>query len=108
MTTYEETIAALQSMRSIAAHLTALQKIRVKTEDTQLEKLLGNALTSLQNGYALAAAKKSPGLTTPTALADGNDADVKAVIAYCQTHIGTSKPEWQVLAERHGWTPPQP
>jgi len=107
MTTYEETLVSLQAMRTVTAHLTALQKIRVKTEDTHLAKLLGNALTSLQNAHAHAVTKKAPGLTTPTALTDGTDSHVKAVLSYCQTYIGTSKPEWEVLAERHGWMPPQ-
>lgn len=110
MTRYEETIAAMKTMRTLSGHITNLGKLWAKTEDQQLHKLLGDLITTLQRTHAIATAKGSKvrgGTTTPGALINGTDAEIKALTHYCQANISAKKPEWQVLAEHHGWTPPQ-
>ena len=29
----------------------------------------------------------------------------KSVVEYCQKCIGSTKPQWQIIAEHHGWGP---
>ncbi|MGR0116419.1 hypothetical protein [Ralstonia pseudosolanacearum] len=108
MTRYEEVISALKDMRTITSHITNLSKIQVKTEDNQLAALLGKLVTGLQQIHRNASASKSKvkGLTTPGNLYDRPETEIRQLIHYCQAHILPKKPEWQVLAERHGWTPP--
>ncbi|AUT76104.1 hypothetical protein C2L64_44570 [Paraburkholderia hospita] len=93
----------------MTAHITNLGKIQAKTEDGQLAALLGKVVTGLQHTHrnAVASKLKVKGLTTPGNLYDLADPEIKQLIHYCNTLIPAKKPEWQVIAERHGWTPPQ-
>jgi len=102
LTTYEETIAALKDMRTVASHITNLGKVMNKTEDQQLNTLLGNVVISLQRAHANPNVK---GKSTPGNLYNATDAAIKKLIQYCEGFIAEKKPEWQVLAERHGWAP---
>lgn len=45
--------------------------------------------------------------STPVSLERWNNQIVQNLIQYCNYMIGEKKPEWQVLAEQHGWIPPQ-
>ncbi|KVP61936.1 hypothetical protein WJ91_03915 [Burkholderia ubonensis] len=96
-------------MRTMTAHITNLGKIQTKTEDEQLATLLGAVVNMLRqvHGNAVASKQKVKGLTTPGSLYDLANAEIKQLIHYCSALIPPKKPEWQVLAERHGWTPPQ-
>ncbi|HGN1932032.1 MULTISPECIES: hypothetical protein [Providencia] len=40
-------------------------------------------------------------------LSKANNEDIKNLIEYCNAALKNEKPEWQVEAERQGWTPPQ-
>lgn len=102
---YEKTITELKEIRTIASHITHLGKVMNKTEDSQLKDLLGNAITSLQGAHARPNVK---GKSTPGNLYNATDASLKRVIEYCENRIAAKKPEWQVLAELNGWTPPKP
>lgn len=102
MTTYEETIGSLKEMRTIASHITKIGKIMNKTEDEKLRDLLGNLITSLQKAHANPNIKSK---STPGNLYNANSIYVKHVINYCNNFIEEKKPEWQILAERHGWGP---
>lgn len=99
---YEKTISELKDLKSIASHITSLGKLMNKTEDTQLQKLLADVIHKLQNAHANPKVKAK---STPVALIDSTSNVIKALIRYCTTFIKAQKPEWQVLAERHGWAP---
>lgn len=101
---YEKTISALNDLKSITSHITSLGKIMNKIEDTQLQKLLADVIQELQNTHANLKFKAK---STPVALINGTSNVIKALIRYCTTFITAKKPEWQVLAERHGGTPKQ-
>jgi hypothetical protein len=73
-----------------------------KTEDQQLKTLLGSVITSLQRAHANPNVK---GKSTPGNLYNATEPAIQQVIKYCENLIGNQKPEWQVLAERHGWGP---
>jgi hypothetical protein len=102
MTTYEETIAALKDIHTVASHITNIGKIMNKTEDQQLKTLLNNVITSLQTAHAH---PKGKGKSTPGSLYKASDTGIRNLIQYCESFIATKKPEWQVLAEHHGWAP---
>jgi len=100
---YQETIDSLKKFQTPATHITSLGKILNKTEDTSLQALIQATLLLLQQAHAN---KKVQGKTTPGNLYNAQHAPIKALIAYCERFIQVKKPEWQVLAERHDWTPP--
>jgi len=92
----------MSEVKTLASHITSLGKIRVASEDAQLNSALDVLIRDLQFAHA-----KSKNKSTPVAIASGTSPDVQSIIAYCKRAIGTRKPEWQILAERHGWTPPK-
>lgn len=102
MSTHQRVINSLSETKSIASHITSLGRIRTASEDERLNDALDSLIRDLQ--FVHANTKKK---STPIAVASGTSAEVKAIIAYCHQAIGIKKPEWQVLAERHGWTPPK-
>lgn len=73
-----------------------------KTEDTQLQKLLMDVIQDLQGADAN---PKFNAKSTPVALMSSASHVINALIRYCMIFIVAKKPEWQVLVERHGWTP---
>lgn len=100
---YQETIDVLKSLETIATHIKKLGVILNKTEDSQLQTLIQNTVTLLQRSHANPRVK---GKSTPGNLYNAQQAPIKALIQYCEQFIKKNKPEWQVLAERNGWTPP--
>ncbi|WNJ82220.1 hypothetical protein RJE46_25110 (plasmid) [Cedecea neteri] len=100
---YQETIDSLKKIQTPATHITSLGKILNMTEDTSLQQLIQTTLTLLQQAHAN---NKIQGKSTPGNLYNAQHAPIIALIAYCEQFIQAKKPEWQVLAERHGWTPP--
>lgn len=100
---YQQTIDSLKKVQTTATHIKSLGNILNKTEDTSLKSLIQNTLTLLQTAHAN---KKVQGKSTPGNLYNAKHAPIKALITYCEQFIQAKKPEWQVLAERHGWTPP--
>ena len=99
---YEETIVVLKDLRTVASHITNLGKIMNKSEDQQLKTLLGTVITSLQRAHV---SPKVKGKSTPGNLYNLADLGIKNLIKYCESAIGSKKPEWQILAERNGWAP---
>lgn len=98
---YEEVITELKELRTLTAHVTRLGKLMNGTTDSQLKALLGTAVSFLQ------AAHKSPnvkGKTTPTAIYEYRHPQIQQLRSYCEALLSTNKPDWQVEAERHGWT----
>lgn len=99
---YQETINSLKETRTFSKHITELGKILMTTEDPQLRQLVDAAYGSMQRTHANAKGGKS----TPGHLYKSQDIFIRRLIAYCESHIQTGKPEWQVMAEINGWTPP--
>ncbi|MGP9798998.1 hypothetical protein ACT3UJ_16765 [Halomonas sp. 86] len=102
MNYYEKTLVSLKEVKSASAHMTALGKIRAATEDSTLIQAIDTLVRELQNGHARS---KSKG--TPFSIENAQAPEAKALINYCQKAVGSKKPEWQILAERNGWTPPK-
>ena len=100
---YQETINSLKSIETTATHIKKLGVILNKTEDSKLKTLIQNTLTLLQKAHANPNVK---GKSTPGNLYNATQPPIKALIQYCEQFIEIKKPQWQVLAERNGWTPP--
>lgn len=109
MTKYEEIVAALKEYRTLSAHITKLGNMVAKTEDQQLVNLLNKVVLGLRTMHANATAAKVKvkGLSTPGNIYDMPGTEIKSLIQYCESIIVSRKPEWQILAERHGWAPSQ-
>lgn len=99
---YEKIISELKDLKSVASHITSLGKIMNKTEDTRLQKLLAEVIRELQHMHIRPDFKYK---STPLNLINGKSNTIRELINYCMTFITVQKPEWQVLAERHGWAP---
>jgi hypothetical protein len=82
--------------------MTALGKILNSSEDTSLNKLIEIIIKELQLSHL-----KSKNKSTPLSLEKSTATEVTQLIEYCNLAVGCKKPEWQILAERHGWTPPK-
>ncbi|WOJ98156.1 hypothetical protein R0137_06185 [Congregibacter brevis] len=101
MKSYENILKSAKEAKTIASHITALGKVRAKTEDQVLLRKIDDAISSLQSGHA----KATKGKSTPTCLDKATDPSIKALVEHCQKAVATKKPEWQVIAERNGWAP---
>jgi len=98
---YEDVLKSAKEAKTIAAHITALGKVRSKTEDQVLLNKIDEAIEFLQRAHASATKGKS----TPTCLDKVTDSSVKDLVEHCNKAIAAKKPEWQVIAERNGWVP---
>lgn len=102
MSLYEKTLKSLKEIKSISSHLTALGKVKAASADTLLNQAIDSLVRELQHAHANSRHK-----STPTSLENATAPEAKALLEYCIRAIGSKKPEWQILAERHGWTPPK-
>lgn len=102
MSSYEKTLASLNEIKTINSHLAGLGKIKAKSEDASLNSLLDAVVLELQRLYVSSKHKSLRFSIEPA-----GKREVERLVKYCRTAIGTKKPEWQILAERHGWTPPK-
>ncbi len=101
MSLYKKVLESTKEAKTIASHITALGKIRAKTEDDVLLGKIDKAIGSMQSAHAMAKNGKS----TPACLDKSTDQAVRYLIEYCATMTSSNKPEWQVVAERNGWAP---
>lgn len=99
---YEEVIKSLTEVKTPAKHLSEITKIINLTEDEELKKLLTPVITALTQYSTVA-----PPLDRkkPRNFISGVPFD--AVFHYCLPKIQAKRPEWQVIALRNGWTPPE-
>jgi len=100
MSSYEDVLESLAEFRTLAAHITALGKLRLETEDDKLVKGIEAVISQLQIAHTRVKSK-----STPVSVEKSNIQAANALVAYCKQAIGTKKPEWQILAERNGWGP---
>jgi RNA polymerase-binding transcription factor DksA len=98
---YKDTITSIKETKSMAAHLTALGKAKAASEDGTLNQAIEKAIKIVQHEYLLCKQKGLPIALDKTSLTPINE-----LIKYCEQAIGSQKPEWQIIAERNGWTPP--
>jgi len=102
MSVYGETIRTVTEVKTLGAHLTSLGKIMASSEDAQLAQLIANVVFSLQFQFQHSTAK-----STPTSLMFHPVPATVELVNFCKYQNRLKKPEWQILAESHGWTPPR-
>ena len=100
---YQSVLGALVDYGSLASIINKLNRVLIATEDTHLKKLIepvvarvDKVLRDLPNG------KKSVKASCRQQL---KVEPFKSVVEYCQKCIGSTKPQWQIIAEHHGWGP---
>ncbi len=102
MSAYEDVVKISKEFKTLSALITALGKVKAKTEDAALIQGLDMLILRMQNTLI-----NSKDKSIPVSLEHSSLRGVKSLLAYCQKAIGTKKPEWQILAERNGWQPPK-
>lgn len=102
-TIYEDAVRTVDEVKTLSSHMSALGKIRARSEDQQLNNLVQSLVGALQLQYQQVNAVTR---STPTSLTFYPNMETQALIQYCRWRIGSDKPEWQVLAEQNGWAPP--
>lgn len=98
---YEDVLKTAKEAKSIASHITALGKVRAKTEDQLLLNKIDKAIGSLQSAHA----NVTKGKSAPICLDKATDQAVRDLVDHCKKAVASKKPEWQVIAERNGWAP---
>ncbi|WP_330208203.1 hypothetical protein [Pseudomonas sp. Z13] len=104
MTIYEKVINELHQMRTIVNHIKKLGSLLPEIQDSKLKSILEATVTNLQRAHASPRVKTN---STPGNLYNPKEIIVMQLIQYCESAIGTKKPEWQVEAERNNWGPKQ-
>lgn len=110
MKEYTDALIVLNETAKAIAKGNKLVKIAVKTEDDAFKTLLNEAIKAY--GYYI---ERSYSRTVP----EGSDIPrnskeyveylaprKKALTEYIENILAEQKPQWQILAERNGWTKP--
>lgn len=100
MSAYEDVVKIAVEFKTFPSLITALGKVRAKTEDSNLISSIDALILELQRAHA-----GSKNKSIPVCMEKFTLHEAKNLLAYCNKMIGTKKPEWQILAERHGWAP---
>lgn len=89
---YIDTVESLTALATFISIRGKLNKVRARTEDQKLVSGLDAVIRVFDASRVRIAT--TPDLTRP---------EFKALFQYCKETIESGKPQWQVLAERHGW-----
>lgn len=103
MNIYTDILIQLNKDVSLSAKYNALMKLYYKTEDCVLKNYIRQYADVLQEAEVYR--KRKLPSHTHQVLLEGNRFKVE-LESYCTEIKMSKKPEWQVLAERYGWTPP--
>lgn len=112
---YKNALLALKSSATPTAKQNKFTKISLETSDEVLKELTGRVAKMysyhLKSGHSRLVAESHPmrGMI-PTNWREWG-AMQKAVnselLEYINLCLANNKPEWMVMAEKHGWTPPR-
>ena len=100
---YQSVLGALVDYGTLASIINKLNRVLITTEDADLKKLIepvvarvDKALRDVPHGKQSVKASLRQQLKVEP---------FKSVAEYCQKCIGSTKPQWQIIAEHHGWGP---
>ena len=102
MSNYNKAIRTATEVKTISSHMVSLGKIRAASEDEQLNYFIARLIFALQYQHEQSKAK-----STPTSLTFNQLEETFRLIEYCNYQNRLKKPEWQIVAERNGWSPPR-
>ena len=100
---YQSVLGALVDYGTLASIINKLNRVLIATEDTDLKKLIEPVVARVDKVLRdLPGGKKNVRVSLRQQL---TVEPFKSVVEYCQKCIGSAKPQWQIIAERHGWGP---
>ena len=100
---YQSVLGALVDYGTLASIINKLNRVLIATEDTDLKKLIKPVVVRVDKVLRdLPSGKKSVKASLRQQL---KVQPFKSVVEYCQKCIGSTKPQWQIIAEHHGWGP---
>ena len=100
---YRSVLGALVDHATLASIINKLNRVFIATEDTGLKKLIAPVVTRLEEALReLPYNKKS---VRGSLRQQFKGEPYKSVVEYCQKCISATKPQWQIIAEHHGWGP---
>ena len=96
-------LGALVDYGTLASIVNKLNRVLITTEDIDLNNLIQPVITRVEKALRdLPHGKQS----MKTSLRQQLKVEpFKSVAEYCQQCIGSTKPQWQIIAEQHGWGP---
>ena len=103
MNSYEKILKIAKDVKPLESHITAIGEIRGTTEDKVLVVKIDSAVKAMTRVLSLPLSL--PGKNNAMVLENAPDKNIHSLIEYCEMNISGKKPEWQILAEKNGWTP---
>jgi hypothetical protein len=100
---YQSVLGTLVDYGTLPSIINKLNRVIIATEDTDLRKLIEPVVTRVDKALRdLPNGKKSMRVSLRQQL---TVKPFKSVVEYCQKCIDSTKPQWQIIAEHHGWGP---
>ena len=100
---YQPVLSALVDHGTLPSIINKLNKVSITTEDTDLKKLIEPVVANVEDALRnLPTNKKSVKGSLRRSL---KAEPYKVLVDYCQKCISSTKSQWQIIAERHGWCP---
>lgn len=103
MIIYNKVLIEIHKIGSLKTQHNNLMKIYYSTEDLALREYIHNYCKGILKSEKYIQNKMM--LAAQEAISDNIHNKVK-LINYCEQMITCEKPEWQIIAERNGWVPP--
>lgn len=98
---YQVVLAALVGHATLASTINKVTKVWAATEDTKFKAALGKLINHLKAG---ARDQAKPNAVVSLHL---GVTPYKEIFEYCERCLHSIKPQWQIIAEQHGWMPRQ-
>ena len=98
---YQHVEEILTSISSLASFNNKLVKVRSSTDDHELRRRIGKVVGHLENAWR-ASGKAGGAVSLRVDLEP-----YVSLISFCRECRLKNKPQWQLLAEKSGWCPPQ-
>lgn len=95
---YQAVMAVLLGRGTLASFINKLLKVWTETEDAKLKLALAKILNQLND--LARSVKGSTSMAMPV-----REEPYKSAVEYCNACIQSMKPQWQIIAEQHGWGP---
>lgn len=99
----EELVKPYKVSNGIGHKVAKLNKFKEQTEDKTIQSNIDSIVAHLKESSKLRTLKRYKASNKEAGIAIDLMCELAA---YCQVQIETNKPEWMLLAEKHGWTPP--
>ena len=103
MTIYSKVLIEVNKIGSLTTQHNNLMKLYYQTEDTLLKERLRSYCKEITKADRC---NKDKMHLAAKNIISNNIHNKISLINYCEQMVMSEKPEWQIMAERNGWTPP--